>query len=44
MEECVWIFYNDYYETDCSNQMEEEDMENISPVYCPYCGCKIKFE
>ena len=38
---CEWTFYTDYYETGCSNQMEEEDYEPIQPIYCPFCGNKI---
>lgn len=41
---CRWWEYDDYYETECSNQMEVEDYDPIQPTYCPYCGGKIKIE
>lgn len=39
---CNWWLYTDYYETECNHQMEYKDYESVQPVYCPYCGNKIK--
>jgi len=42
---CIWWnIDDDYFESECSNQMEMEDYENISPEFCPYCGGKIEIE
>ena len=41
---CIWTFYTDYYETGCSNQMDEEDYDRVQPEYCAYCGDKITIE
>lgn len=44
MSKCKWYFYTNYYETDCSSQIEEEDFELIQPTFCPFCGGKIDIE
>ena len=46
MSKCWWIPYEDgdYYETECSNSIEKEDMDNICPTYCPWCGEEIEIE
>lgn len=44
MNNCKWFVYDDYYETQCSNSMDDVDYNNISPTYCPYCGDKITIE
>ena len=45
MSKCNWILYGDeYYETDCSQQLDLEEVTRIDPTHCPYCGNEIKFE
>ena len=42
---CTWgLILDDYFETDCMNQVDLDDYEEICPEYCPYCGSKIKIE
>ena len=31
----------DEYETTCGNSILKEDVENICPIYCLYCGDEI---
>lgn len=31
----------DEYETSCGSEMCKQDLENIVPTFCPYCGEEI---
>ena len=41
---CTYYFYEDYYETDCSNQLEEEEFTNLDATYCPFFCFLIEIE
>lgn len=43
MSKCKWDKYEDYYDSQCGNQMDECDFDNVCPSFCPYCGDKIEF-
>ena len=44
MNICKWYFYTDYFETECSNSITDNDYGNIQPTYCPYCGNEIEID
>ena len=42
---CSWVLYSEeYYETECSYQIDIDVFENLSMTFCPNCGDKIKTE